>query len=241
MMRPLAARVRRHLSYATVVSALTAFVVLCGGAAFAANQLGKKTVGAKQLKANAVTSKKIKKNAVTRAKIKNSAVDGTKVEDGSLGSVDLQIAGMPYSRVVEKLRANVDLSGTSLEPAVATLPFTYTQEAGRTDSYLGAVDVNFDPSCVDRTAVAYLLMDAPTFTKFEPEIILYAIAVGVVSEEGNAQATRRINLGAFQIGNTRIGTSSPQTHKFSIIFAGLCGSGAGARATSVSLDVIGTK
>ena len=55
MMRPLAARARRHLNYATVVSALTAFVVLCGGAGVAAQPHGKKTVGGPPRKANPVS------------------------------------------------------------------------------------------------------------------------------------------------------------------------------------------
>ena len=74
------------------MATMTAFAVLAGGTAIAANQLGKKSVGNKQLKANAVTTAKIKKNAVTAAKIKDGAVDGSKVNDGSLGG------GGPQSR-----------------------------------------------------------------------------------------------------------------------------------------------
>lgn len=51
---------RRHLSYANVMVTLLAFVVLCGGTAFAVGQLGKESVGARQLKKNAVTGAKVK-------------------------------------------------------------------------------------------------------------------------------------------------------------------------------------
>ena len=56
------------------MSSIAVFLVLAGGAAFAANKLGKNTVGTKQLKNNAVTSAKIKKEAVTGAKIKLSTL-----------------------------------------------------------------------------------------------------------------------------------------------------------------------
>jgi hypothetical protein len=58
------------------MSSIAVFLVL-GGAAFAASQLPKNSVGAKQLK----------KNAVTTAKIKNGAVTGSKVNLSTLGKV----------------------------------------------------------------------------------------------------------------------------------------------------------
>jgi hypothetical protein len=80
-------RVASKLTYANVMVTILAFVVLAGGTAFAAGQLGKNTVGSKQLKKNAVTAAKIKNNAVTTAKIKNGAVSGAKINLGSLGTV----------------------------------------------------------------------------------------------------------------------------------------------------------
>jgi hypothetical protein len=52
--------VRRHLSYANVVASLALFLAL-GGAAFAATQLPRNSVGTGQLKPEAVTSGKIAK------------------------------------------------------------------------------------------------------------------------------------------------------------------------------------
>jgi hypothetical protein len=80
-------RVASKLTYANVMVTILAFVVLAGGTAFAAGQLGKNSVGSKQLKKNAVTAAKIKNNAVTGAKIKNGAISGTKINLGSLGTV----------------------------------------------------------------------------------------------------------------------------------------------------------
>ncbi len=82
-------QIRRHLTYANVMSSIAVFLMLGGATALAANQLGKKTVGAKQLKANAVTTAKIKKDAVTAKKIKNGSVTGEKIATGAVGSVKL--------------------------------------------------------------------------------------------------------------------------------------------------------
>lgn len=63
------------LSYANVMVTLLAFVVLCGGGAYAAKQLGKASVGTKELKRNAVT--------------------GAKVKNGSLGAKDIAVGALP--------------------------------------------------------------------------------------------------------------------------------------------------
>jgi hypothetical protein len=69
------------------VASLALFLVVAGGSALAAGQLGKNSVGSKQLKKNAVTAAKIKNNAVTTAKIENGAVTGSKIKTSTLGTV----------------------------------------------------------------------------------------------------------------------------------------------------------
>jgi hypothetical protein len=66
-----------RLTYANVVSTLCLFLLLGGGAAFAATNLAKNSVGTKQ----------IKNSAVTGAKIKNGAVTGAKIDLSSVGTV----------------------------------------------------------------------------------------------------------------------------------------------------------
>lgn len=53
-------QIRKRLTYANVMSSLAVFLVVSGGAAIAAGQLGKNTVGSKQLKKDSVTSVKVK-------------------------------------------------------------------------------------------------------------------------------------------------------------------------------------
>lgn len=77
---------RQKLTYANVMSSIAVFLVL-GGAAVAATQLPKNSVGTKQLRKNAVTTAKLKKNAVTGAKIKPDAVTGAQINEGTLAKV----------------------------------------------------------------------------------------------------------------------------------------------------------
>ncbi len=65
---------RKRLTYANVMSSIAVFLVVAGGSALAANQLGKNTVGSKQLKKNAVTGSKIKNHSVTGAKLNLSTI-----------------------------------------------------------------------------------------------------------------------------------------------------------------------
>jgi hypothetical protein len=55
---------RAHLTYANVVATLCLFLLLGGGAAVAANQLGKNSVGNRQLKRGAVTSSKVRNHSL---------------------------------------------------------------------------------------------------------------------------------------------------------------------------------
>jgi hypothetical protein len=70
-------RLKGKLTYANVISTLCLFLLLSGGAAFAATKLGKNSVGTKQ----------IKKGAVTAAKIKKATITGTQINLAKLGTV----------------------------------------------------------------------------------------------------------------------------------------------------------
>jgi hypothetical protein len=76
------ANLRRHLTYANVVSTIAVFLLLGGATAWAASK-----IGTDQLKAGAVTTGKLAKEAVKSGKIANDAVTGEKVEESTLGPV----------------------------------------------------------------------------------------------------------------------------------------------------------
>lgn len=95
---------RKRLTYANIVSSICLFLLLGGGAAFAAGQLGKNTVGSKQLKKNAVTAVKLKNNAVTSEKLADNAVTLAKIADSSVNS----------AKVLDKSLTGSDVAPDSL-------------------------------------------------------------------------------------------------------------------------------
>lgn len=116
-------RIRQRLTYANVMSSLAVFLVLGGGAAFAAKKIGSNelrgnSVTTAKIKRNAVTAAKIKKNAITTAKIKKAAVTNAKLADGSV-SVQKLAPGF-VAPAAEKLThsANVSAGGAVLGGSV---------------------------------------------------------------------------------------------------------------------------
>ncbi len=85
-------RLHSKLTYANVVSSLCLFLLLGGGAAIAASQAPKNSVGTKQIKKNAVTATKIKNGAITEAKIAAGGVTASKIPDGSLTGAKLNVS-----------------------------------------------------------------------------------------------------------------------------------------------------
>ena len=138
---------RNRLTYANVMSSIAVFLLLGGGAAFAAGHLGKNTVGSKQLKKNAVLTAKIKKEAVTTAKLKKDAVNGAKVKDGSLSGADINLSTLgtvPSAETANSLKGFNTFTGRGSEDTVTTLFST-----GQFD-VVGICDENndFDPPWV---------------------------------------------------------------------------------------------
>ncbi len=222
-----------RLSYANVMSTLFVFLALGGATAIAARQaLPKKSAGTTQLKANAVTTAKIKKNAVTKAKIKNSAIDGSKIADGSLTGAEINATTTPFSRIVFEARGN----GTFPLPGLYHLANpVYTQQPGRDDTYVGALDVTFQPSCLPpRSAAAYVLLDPPDLNNLsEYDIVAY----GVIHDVAGGAPSKRINIGPF-IGQ-RFQSSSPGNHTLYLYADVNCeGGSTGASASFGAVDVI---
>jgi hypothetical protein len=77
---------RKHLTYANVVSSLCLFMLL-GGVAYAGTQLAKGSVGTNQLKAEAVTKGKLAPNSVNSKKVVNGSLTGEDIASSTLGKV----------------------------------------------------------------------------------------------------------------------------------------------------------
>jgi hypothetical protein len=87
--------VRKRLTYANVMSSIAVFLVVAGGTAFAATQLGKESVGTKQLKKEAVSLAKI--NAAAKNSLKGATgpagptgATGAKGAEGAKGATGPQ-------------------------------------------------------------------------------------------------------------------------------------------------------
>jgi hypothetical protein len=234
-------RVRRSLSFENVLVTVVAFVVLAGGSAFAAGQLGKNSVGKKQLKANAVTTAKIKKNAVTAAKIRSGAIDASKVKDGSLAIADMNAADVPFGRVVHEA---LGTGPPASPPALPVIPLdkpTYTQEAGRDDTILGSADIGIPATCEPPWIVfGYVLLDESN--PAEPAGLESAVAIGVYQDpKGTGPNNVRLNIGP----SGPAGPLSPPAavnHTMSALVGLSCKSGLQPGAVSnLSLEVIGVK
>jgi hypothetical protein len=112
-------QIRKRLTYANVMSSIAVFLVLGGGAAYAA-----KKIGSHDLRGGAVTTAKIKRNAVTRSKIKAGAISTAKIANAAVtnarladGSVSLEkLAPGFIAPTAEKLShaANISAGGIVL-------------------------------------------------------------------------------------------------------------------------------
>jgi len=79
-------QIRKRLTYANVTSTLAIFLVLGGATAFAAEELGKNTVGSKQLKKNSVNSAKVKNGSLLTEDFKTGQLpQGPKGDTGPKG------------------------------------------------------------------------------------------------------------------------------------------------------------
>ncbi len=116
-------RIRRHLTYANVMSSIAVFLVLGGGAAYAA-----KKISGNQLRGGSVTTAKIKRGAITASKLRKGAVKANKISKGAVTNVKLANGAVTLEKLVpgfvapvaEKLSraANISAGGTILAGSV---------------------------------------------------------------------------------------------------------------------------
>jgi hypothetical protein len=107
-----------RLTYANVMVTILAFVVLCGGAAYAAIHLPKNSVGTKQLKKNSVNSAKVKDGTLRKGDFApNQIPAGARGAEGARGPAGLagtshgyqangsssSLSGSPYATSVVSL------------------------------------------------------------------------------------------------------------------------------------------
>ncbi len=251
---------RKRLTYANVISSLALFLVLAGGSAFAASQLGKKSVGSKQLKKNSVTAAKIKKNAVTAAKIKANAIVGAKLKKGSVTGAKVAAGTLTGANIANGsiTGAQINAPSTVFTQATArlripglpspesesppTLLGTYTQPANETDQFVGGADVNIPASCTGGGGAVIFLLENPASLNEISPLDIAGFAFGV-SESGGG-VTKHAEFVQFPEslrGLTAVSRPTPTTHTFYVAAEAGCEGGSGVTISNVGLDVLGTK
>jgi len=138
---------RRHLTYANVISTICLFLVLGGGAAFAATKLGRSSVGTEQLKGEAVTKGKLAPNSVNSKKVVNGSLTGEDIVSSSLGKVPT--ANYADSAGHATTAGSADSSSTATDAAHATNAETAANAEkldGHTPEELGAILIATPPT-----------------------------------------------------------------------------------------------
>ena len=232
---------RQRLTYANVVATLALFLVLTGGAALAAHQLSRRSVGSPQLKSNAVTTAKIKANAVTTRKIKKEAISTVKLKNASVNAEKIDLNNVPFARVVSRMRG---AGSVSLENNKATVfplsTSSYTQAGDEVDSYVGQLGITFSPTCEPpREAQAYIVVDSPNPTELKTELEISSI--GAIGDVGTGTVSKKIEISPFYAKGISFEPGSPKSHNVSLLVKGKCKTGEGVTATSGAVDVIGTR
>jgi hypothetical protein len=77
----MAARIRRHLSYANVMATVAVFVAL-GGGAYAAS-----SINGSEIKSRTIKGKKLIKKTVSRKEVKDDTLTGNQINESTLGIV----------------------------------------------------------------------------------------------------------------------------------------------------------
>jgi hypothetical protein len=117
---------RGRLTYANVISTLCLFLLLGGGAALAATQLPKNSIGPKQLRKNSVLAAKIKNGAVGASKLADNAVSGAKLANESVSAAKLADNSVATGKLANeavttgKLANNAVTTGKIADAAIGT-------------------------------------------------------------------------------------------------------------------------
>ncbi len=95
-------QILKRLTYANVMSSIAVFLVLGGGAAYAA-----KKVGSNEIKGNSITTGKLKREAVTRGKIKKAAINSSRLSESAVTTPKIANDAVTGDKVKESTLSEV--------------------------------------------------------------------------------------------------------------------------------------
>jgi hypothetical protein len=230
-------RVRVRITYANVVSTLALFLVLGGGAAFAATKLT-----TSDIKKGAIKTKLLAKNAVSSAKIASNAVKTRNIAPSAVGGKQLAADSVDGSKVLNGSLTPADLLGGASVVATATggpadpgstatpLPLnggTWTQ--GATENDLVAVRLEATIATGPPPALCQVIIN------FELDGTSVGTA-GVLSSSSTPSTMTSEVLGGVRLAP---GTATPRQLKATASAVAFIGSCQTAHINSVKVSVLG--
>jgi hypothetical protein len=129
-------RIRRHLTFANIVSVIALFLALGGISAYAASK-----IGAGDIKRNAVRARHIKNGQVKRSEIARAAVSSSKLNLVRFDqrSSEVEITGSQPRPLGPRVTLDVPAKGTIVFEATANI----AKSANTVDCRLEATNANF--------------------------------------------------------------------------------------------------
>ncbi|HVO52875.1 MAG TPA: hypothetical protein VMT37_00525, partial [Solirubrobacterales bacterium] len=176
-----------------------------------------------------------------KAKIKSGSVNGAKLANGAVTGAKINLGSTPFSRIVAKLRGTATIEAPTTKFAVYPLSSsTYTQGAEELNTYAGALNVSFSPSCTTpRSATAIILIDPKNSA--EPSLETEISAAGVAQDKTGSNPNQRIELGPYLFLGARFEPGATTTRTVQLSVKAECKTGSGVTVSNGAVDVIGTK
>ena len=194
---------RKHLTYANVMSTIAVFLLLGGATAIAAGGLGKNTVGTKQLKKNAVTAEKVKDGSLLGADFAAGQIPaGAKGATGSAGSAGAKGATGAAGATGPAGPATAN-SVTSSSVLDDTAPGGGLKEEDLGPDSVGSSEIKTD--AVNATEVADNSIDAGEIVDFglsnEDIGVLFAQvnADGTLANSSGGVTSNKISTGQYEV------------------------------------------
>lgn len=203
-------QIRRHVTYANVMSSFAVFLILGGATAFAAVQ----KIGANEIKANSIKTGKIVKEAVTAGKIKNGAVIETKIGDGAVTTNKLADNAVTTPKI-----ANDAVDGDKVkESSLGEVPNAANAQNAQNAQKLGGKSLNdvvmwafvLANGALERSSggVTSANIGSGTFNVTFPRAInTCAITATNAAEDGVGPATAQIAVSAISADVARVATA----------------------------------
>lgn len=219
-------RLRRKLTYANVVSSLCLFLLLGGGAAFAASkirsgQIAHGAVTTNALHQRAVSSGKLAVGAVRSNQIANRAVGRDQIAGGAIGSDQIANGAVGSEKIASDSISSNQLKPGSVQPSsIAGSSLTSAQiKPGSIEPSSLAVPLSFsaEPSggalpLTSGSPVDYPL-DGATWTQSPGEIdVVFGETKATMAYDGSGagscEAFMELRLNGVQVGGGNFSTSS---------------------------------